>query len=226
MIVCASGNLSPAGERWISSGLGRRRLLTSLPACLGVRCPATGDVPGHAFSQTFSPTTQADRRSHLSQGSFKAGGGFLSLKTKLSLLWRKRSSPVLGRKQKPTSWPLAFPFATPPPWTKRSRCLGGQTLANFTRRLPRAIFSTAEACHAVSHPPAAGQGTSLTSPAAAPASPHGTRSGSPGRSGRLLSPQMPPAAGLEPAPLAYLRGWDAPCVSQPRSFPESPLNAL
>lgn len=66
----------------------------------------------------------------------------------------------------------------------------------------------------------------LTWPAAAPASPHGIHSGSPGRSGYLLWPQRPPAAGLEPAPLAYLPGWDAPCVGQPRSFPKSPLNVL
>lgn len=70
-------------------------------------------------------------------------------------------------------------------------------------------FSTAEV-HQTIFSSAAGQKTTpeqnLTLPAAAPASPRGIRSGSPGTSGCRLWLQMPPAAGPEPAPLAYLHG--------------------
>lgn len=132
-------------ERWICSGLGRWSLPTSIPICLCACCPAIGD----ASFQTFLSTIQAERRNYASQGSFKARGRLLCLKTKPSLLWRKRAA---WSKQKSTSQSSTLPFATWPLGDKHSQCLSEQTVVTFSKCLHRVIFSTSEACKTVSSP--------------------------------------------------------------------------
>lgn len=110
-------------------------------------------------------------------------------------------------------------------WSSVHYLIRTQTSVTFCKPLPRAIFPLQKYAR-FSLLQETTPEHKLTFPAGAPASPHGTHSGSPGMSGCLLSPRTLPAAVLEPAPHACLHGWDALCVSQPRSFPNAPLNVL
>lgn len=68
--------------------------------------------------------------------------------------------------------------------------------------------------------------SSRTSVAAAPATPRGTHSGSPGRSARPPSPRKPPAAGLAPGPPSCGRGSGAPWAARTAHWPGVPSGAL
>lgn len=88
-----------------------------------------------SFEMIFLSTTQADIP--ISQGSFTARGGLSSLKTKFSLLWRKKKSSLVHTENKQTLHAPDFYFLA---LFQEKNCLRDQTVITSDKSLWRVIF--------------------------------------------------------------------------------------